>query len=187
MRTAKIVQRVILLASIVLSAGCAGPQGPEYTVEERRQLLSPIMADKIELVGPLTQPASFDDDAIPDGLEAVLVARDKQGEPTKISGRLVFELYAYRPAAADPRGPQIQTWELALASDKDQESYWNHTTLMYEFKLQVDLAAMPKGRKFVLLARYSDPWNEHMEDQALIDLSGLASEIRDQVRGAGAE
>ena len=187
MRAAKIVQKVILLAPIILSAGCAGPQGPEYTVEERRQLLAPIMADKIELVGPLTQPVSFDDDAIPDGLEAVLVARDKQGEPTKISGRLVFELYAHRPAAADPKGAQIQTWELALASDKDQETYWNHTTLMYEFKLQVNLAAMPKGRKFVLLARYGDPWNQHMEDQAIIDLSGLASEIRAQVRGAGAE
>ncbi len=187
MRAAKIVEKVILFAPIVLSAGCAGPKGPEYTVEERRQLLSPIMADKIELVGPLTQPASFDDDAIPDGLEAVLVARDKQGEPTKISGRLVFELYSHRPAAADPRGAQIQTWELTLASDKDQESYWNHTTLMYEFKLQVDLAAMPRGRKFVLLARYSDPWNEHMEDQTIIDLSGLASEIRDQVRGAVTE
>ena len=187
MRAAKIVQKVILLAPIVLSAGCAAPQGPEYTVEERRQLLSPIMADKIELVGPLTQPVSFDDDAIPDGLEAVLVARDKQGEPTKISGRLVFELYAHRPAAADPRGTQIQTWELALANDKDQETYWNHTTLMYEFKLQVDTATLPKGRKFVLLARYSDPWNEHMEHQTIIDLSGLASEIRDQVRGPGAE
>ncbi len=187
MRTAKIVEKVILFAPIVLSAGCAGPKGPEYTVEERRQLLSPIMADEIEIVGPLTQPASFDDDAIPDGLEAVLVARDKQGEPTKISGRLVFELYAHRPAAADPKGAQIQTWELALAGDQDQQSYWNHTTLMYEFKLQVDLAAMPKRRKFVLLARYSDPWNEHMEDQAIIDLSGLASEIRDQVRDAGDE
>ncbi len=187
MRAAKIVQNVILLAPIVLSAGCAGPQGPEYTVEERRRLLAPIMADKIELVGPLTQPVSFDDDAIPDGLEAVLVARDKQGEPTKISGRLVFELYAHRPATADPRGAQIQTWEMALASDKDQETYWNHTTLMYEFKLQVDLAAMPKGRKFVLLARYGDPWNEHMEDQAIIDLSGLPSEIRGQVRGADTE
>ena len=187
MRAAMIVQKVIVWAPIVLSSGCAGPQGLEYTVQERRQLLSPIMADKIELVGPLTQPVSFDDDAIPDGLEAVLVARDKQGEPTKISGRIVFELYAYRPAAADPRGAQIQTWELALASEKDQKTYWNHTTLMYEFKLQVDLATMPQARKFVLLARYSDPWNEHMEDQAIIDLSGLASEIRDQVRGAGAE
>jgi len=187
MRPTKIVQKVILLAPIVLSAGCTGSRESDYTVEQRRQLLTPIMADKIELVGPLTQPVSFDDDVIPDGLEAVLVARDAQGEPTKISGRLVFELYAHRPAAADPRGAQIQTWELALASDKDQESYWNHTTLMYEFKLQVDLAAMPKGRKFVLLARYSDPWNEHMEDQAIIDLSGLASEIRDQVRSAGAE
>ncbi len=187
MRASKIVPKVILLAPIVLLAGCAEPQGPEYTVEERRQLLSPIMADKIELVGPLTQPASFDDDAIPDGLEAVMVARDKQGEPTKISGRLVFELYAHRPAAADPRGTQIQTWELTLASDKDQETYWNHTTLMYEFKLQVDPATMPKERKFVLRARYSDPWNEHMEDQTIIDLSGLASEIRGQVRGARTE
>jgi hypothetical protein len=182
-----IVKNSILWAPIILSAGCAEPLGSDYTVEQRRQLLSPIMADKIELVGPLTQPASFDDDIIPEGLEAVLVARDRQGEPTKISGQLVFELYAHRPAAADPRGPQIQTWELALAGDKDQATYWNHTTLMYEFKLQVDKANLPKGRKFVLLARYIDPWNEHMENQAIIDLTGLASEIRDQVRGARAE
>lgn len=187
MLASKIVAKVILLAPIALLANCSAPQGPEYTVEERRQLLAPIMADKIELVGSLTQLASFDNDVIPDGLEAVLVARDKQGEPTKISGRLVFELYAHRPAAADPRGAQIRTWELALAGADDQETYWNHTTLMYEFPLRVDPAAVPKERKFVLLARYTDPWNEHMEHQTIIDLSGLVSEIRDEVRAAGAE
>ncbi len=181
MHVRMILKTTMLLAPILLAVGCAGPQGPLYTAQERRQLLAGIVADRI-VVQPFTHPVSFDDDPIPDGIEAVVSALDKQGEPTKISGRIVFELYTYRRASADPKGTQVQTWQLGLASDKDQQTYWNHTTRMYEFPLRVDVAAMPKSRKFVLLARYSNPWNEHLEDQAVIDLSGMVSELKEQLR-----
>ena len=120
----------------------------------------------------------------PDGISVVLSAVDKQGERIKITGQIVFELYTYRPASADPKGRQLQTWQLGLAGDRDQRTYWNHTTRMYEFPLQVKLDGAPGASKFVLLARYNNPWNEHLQDQAILDLSSMVSELKERLRGS---
>ena len=101
------------------------------------------------------------------------------------AGQIVFELYTYRPASADPKGQQLQTWQLGLAGDRDQRTYWNHTTRMYDFPLQVKLDTWPGGSKFVLLARYNNPWNEHLQDQAILDLAGMVSELKERLRGGG--
>lgn len=184
MKATRIIKTAILLVPIVLASGCQGPQGPEYDAAERRALLEGIAAEKIEIVAPFTKPASFDDDPVPDGISVVLSAVDKQGERIKITGRIVFELYTYRPASADPKGQQLQTWQLELAGDRDQRTYWNHTTRMYDFPLQVKLDTWPGGSKFVLLARYNNPWNEHLQDQAILDLAGMVSELKERVRGS---
>lgn len=184
MKATRIIKTAILLVPIALASGCRGPQGPEYDAAERQALLEGIAADKIEIVAPFTKPASFDDDPLPDGISVVLSAVDKQGERIKITGQIVFELYTYRPASADPKGQQLQTWQLGLAGDKDQRTYWNHTTRMYDFPLQVTLDTWPGGSKFVLLARYNNPWNEHLQDQAIIDLSGMVSELKERLRGS---
>ena len=183
MNPIRISAALSLLAPIALAVSCNRPVGSNYTPDEQHELLSSIAADKI-VVEPFTQPASFDEDAIPDGIQAFITALDKQGEPTKITGRIVFELYNYRAPAPDPKGAQIQTWRLDLADDKDQQTDWNHTTLMYEFPLETTLSAIPPSRKFVLLARYTNPWDEHLEHEAVIDLSGLISELKEQLRSA---
>lgn len=172
----------IFMVPIALAAGCADPQSPQTTADQRRRLFDSIAAERIQIMAPFTQPASFDDDPIPDGIEVALAALDRQGEPTKIAGQIVFELYSYRRAAADPKGTQIQTWQLALADDQDQQTYWHHATQMYEFPLRVNLSSLPKSRKFVLLARYSNPWNEYLEDQVEIDLSSMVYELKEQLR-----
>ena len=182
--TVRIMLKATPLTPIILLACCAGPQDPDYTVAQQRQLLSSIAAERIDIDGPFTQPASFDDDAVPDGIEVVIRAFDQQGEQTKIAGHLVFELYTFREASADPKGRQLQTWQVSLAGRKDQDTYWDHITRTYEFPLQVNVATMPKDRRFVLLARYSNPWNEHLEDQSVIDLSKLISQIKADLQSA---
>ncbi len=184
MKARRTIETAILLVPIMLASACQSPQGSQYDAAERRALLEGIAADKIEIVAPFTKPASFDDDPLPDGISVVLSAVDKQGERIKITGQIVFELYTYRPASADPKGEQLQTWQLALAGDRDQRTYWNHTTRMYDFPLEVKLAGAPGGSKFVLLARYNNPWNEHLQDQAIIDLAGMVSELKERRCGS---
>ena len=58
---------------------------------------------------------------------------------------------------------------------------------MYEFPLRVDLSSLPQSRKFVLLARYSNPWNEYLEDQVEIDLSSVVYDLKEQLRGPETE
>ena len=176
-----------IMVPIALAVGCANPQGSQTTADGRRRLFDSIAAERIQIKAPFTQPASFDDDPIPDGIEVSLAALDRQGEPTKLAGQIVFELYSYRQAAADPKGTQIQTWQLALADDQDQQTYWHHATQMYEFPLRVDLSSLPQSRKFVLLARYSNPWNEYLEDQVEIDLSSVVYDLKEQLRGPETE
>ncbi|MCH8854209.1 MAG: hypothetical protein IID41_16395 [Planctomycetes bacterium] len=185
MKATRIINMVILLVPIALASSCRSQQGAQYDAAERQALLEGIAAHAIEIVAPFTKPASFDDDALPDGISVVLSAVDKQGERIKITGQIVFELYTYRPASADPKGEQLQTWQLELAGDRDQRTYWHHTTRMYEFPLQVKRDTWPGGTKFVLLARYSNPWNEHLQDQAILDLSGMVSDLKERARSTG--
>ena len=181
---------MVMVLSVVLmsNTGCLlGPQGPGYTPNEQRQILGSIIADRIKVVGPFTRPVSFDNDAIPDGIEVVLQPLDQQGEPTKLAGNLVFELYTYRPASAEPKGQLAQTWRHSLSSKKDQDARWDRATRMYKFQLMVDKTTMPKSSKYVILARYTNPWNEHFEDEAVIDLTGLLYEIKQELLGSAME
>jgi len=163
-------------------AGCtAGQRG---TAGDSRALWDTVAAERVVVVGPFTRPASFDKDPVPDGLEVVLQPLDHEGEPTKIAGHLLFELYDYRPASAERKGQLLQSWEMELASRKDQAAYWNRATRMYEFPLAVDLKRLSQQPKYVLVARYANPWDEYLEDQLILDLAGLAPAVRDQLRRA---
>jgi hypothetical protein len=98
---------------------------------------------------------------------------------------LVFEIYAHRPASGDPKGRQLQRWQVPLAAASDQQSYWSRSTRCYEIPLKVNIAALPQQSKFVLVGRYTNPWNEHLEDEAIMDLAGLISELKADLRDTG--
>lgn len=176
----------LAIAAAVLCglAGCSIARRTEFNEQERRRMLGVILPNSVQVVSAFTRPASFDDDATLDGIEVVLQTLDAQGEPTKLSGRLVFEMYTYKKASADPKGRLAQTWTHTLTSEKDQESYWDRASRMYRFQLLVNKNELPIDNRYVVLARYTNPWNEHFEDEAVIDLTPFIRQIKHELRTA---
>src|SRR5262245_13357907 len=54
-----------------------------------------------------TQVKDWTGDDKPDGIEALIELQDQFGDPTKASGRVLFELFNYRPYDPDPRGDRV--------------------------------------------------------------------------------
>lgn len=171
---------LIIIASLTVAAltACQKPANPR----DHQAMLEPILPQRIELIAPLTQPSSFDADAVPEGLEVVLRASDAQNESVKLAGRVVFELYTFKPASADPKGDLIQTWTHDVASAQDQTRYWNQVTRLYEFPLRLPAADVPRRPKFVLRARYLNPWDVLVEDQVTLDFTELLARTRRELR-----
>ncbi len=178
----KRIQIMVCGVALCGTAGCLSGPTPEYDAEEAYQLQQPVNAMLLTIDPALTQPVSLDDDELPDGLQVVLQPTDAQGEPTKIAGRIMLELHTFRQASADPKGTLIQHWELPLDHARDQETYWNRATRTYEFPLAVTATALPPGPKFVILARYANPWNQFLEDEAVIDVSTMVAQLKSDAR-----
>ncbi|MHC4090644.1 MAG: hypothetical protein ACYSUQ_06615 [Planctomycetota bacterium] len=139
--------------------GCA-PRAVDVDDPATRQMLSLLMPARI-IVEPFTGLKSFDDDDQPDGLEVVLRPVDAFQDPVKIAGSLRVELYHFRPASGESKGRKIEQWDVPLSSLRDQETYWNRYTQMYEIPLELDLAAAEPADKYVIEITYNTPLGEH--------------------------
>lgn len=183
--------RMLPALLVLAGAGCSRPQTLDFGTAEpaapappasddqaRKQMVEVVLPVAIDIQGPFTRPASFDKDNVPDGIEVVLEAVDHQDQTTRMVGHLVLELYNHRQAAADPKGSQLQVWELDMATEKDQESYFNRLTRMYEFPLLVDRTQVPQSKQFVLVARYTNPWGKHIETEEVLDIEPLLWQAR---------
>lgn len=126
-----------------------------------RQMLSLLMPTRI-IVEPFTGLKSFDDDDQPDGLEVVLRPVDAFKDPVKIAGSIRVELYHFQPAAGERKGAKIEQWDIPLISMRDQDTYWNRYTQMYEIPLELDVATAEPADKYVIEVTYNTPLGEHM-------------------------
>ena len=169
------IPAIVLCVILGASVGC---QAPEADPPAARPMLESVAAREIEIVAPLSQPTSLDDDDVPDGFTVVIRTADAQGDPVKITGSVLFELYSYRPAAADPKGRLIQTWQHTLATRDDQAAYWNRLTRMYEFPLAIGDTTIPRKERFVMVARYTDPWDHRLENQVELDLAAHSAALK---------
>lgn len=87
-----------------------------------------------------------------DGIEAVVELQDQFGEPTRATGRVMFELYDYRQDFPEPRGRRIGgPWIVPLTTKEEQQRYWSKAVRGYSFQLG---APRPEGRGVVLLATF---------------------------------
>ena len=97
-----------------------------------------------------TQIADWTHSGKPDGIEAQLEFTDQFGDPTKASGRVLFELFDYRKESPDPRGKRLGRWVGSLASLDEQRERWNTTLRTYRF--QLDYPAVSPSQAYVLTA-----------------------------------
>ncbi len=157
------------LATIAIGLGLTGLAGcATRTVDvddpATNQMLSLLMPAEI-IVESFTGLKSFDDDDSPDGLEVVLRPVDSFGDPVKVAGQFRVELFHFRPASGEVKGRRIEQWEVPIAKPRDQQTYWNRYTQMYEIPLELDLSSVSPQDRYVLEVTYNTPLGEHMVTQ----------------------
>ena len=131
-----------LLIPFMLSSGC-----------ESRYRRPPADA---EMFGPqsmrihptFTRPKDWTGDGRPDGIEAVVELQDEFGEPTRATGKVIFEVSAYRPYFPDPRGKRgPDVWQWTMDTRAEQAAHWSRALRAYSFKIPYD-----PGRGTVVLS-----------------------------------
>ena len=81
-----------------------------------------------------TQPVAHNGNI--DAVEAQLEFDDQFGDPTKASGKVLFELFSLRKDYPDPRGERAAgPWVGSLQTLAEQYARWNTTLRTYKFEL----------------------------------------------------
>jgi hypothetical protein len=118
-----------LIASLALLAACEGEPASSAPVAN-------MFAPTGMRIHPIFTQIEVDKDGKPTGIEAQLEFQDQFGDPTKASGRVLFELYLYRQTSPDPRGKRVGgPWVGSLATLAEQHERWNTTLRTYRFEL----------------------------------------------------
>jgi hypothetical protein len=128
-----------------------------------------------------TQVSSWTHSGKPDGIEAHLEFTDQFGDPTKATGRVLFELFEFRRDSPDPRGKRIIHWVGSLATLDEQRERWNTTLRTYRF--QLDDPAVDSARTYVLWATFELATGGRFFDH--IVLQGHPAEKTEKKQGVG--
>ena len=100
-----------------------------------------------------TQVKDWTGEGHPDGIEALIELQDQFGDPTKATGRVIFELFEYRQFDPDVRGLRlVDPWIGDLSTLAAQRERWNRTSRTYSFQLQYD--GINENRYYVLTATF---------------------------------
>jgi len=131
-------------------AGCSSSLTPMRRTSDESAMFGPVSMR----VHPIfTQVKDFNGDADTDGIEALVEFQDQFGDPTKASGKIIFELFEYRPYNPDPRGNRlVNPWIGQLTNLDEQRARWNRTSRTYLF--QLEYPQVSSHRSYVLTATF---------------------------------
>src|SRR3954470_11211045 len=125
----------LILLFLATSSGCQS-DAPFARSEADTQLFGPV---SMRLHPIFTQVKDWTGDNKPDGIEALIELQDQFGDPTKATGRIVFELYDYQAFDPERRGERVvDPWIGYLETLDEQRDHWNRTSRTYTFQLQYD-------------------------------------------------
>ncbi|HXE52297.1 MAG TPA: hypothetical protein VN541_04745 [Tepidisphaeraceae bacterium] len=147
-----------IVTGLCLVVGCGGEPHPRSRLDQR--MFGPA---SIRVHPTFTQVRDWTGNGKPDGIEATLEVEDQFGDPTRTTGKVIFELYSYRKDSADVRGKRIGgPWISSLDTRQQQEERWNSALRSYTFQLH--FPQITKDRYYVLTAQ--------------LDLNGQAATTR---------
>ena len=152
----RLIATALLLVVAVVLIGAGGGMGCQssprpYARDATDAALFGPAAMRIHPI--FTQVKDWTGDNHPDGIEALLELQDQFGDPTKASGRVIFELFEYRKYDPDPRGERVvNPWIGDLSSLEAQRDRWNRTSRTYSFQLAYD--QIREDRPYVLTATF---------------------------------
>src|SRR5438270_2414346 len=93
----------IAVLSLVALSGC-DISGPYSRTASAQAMFGP---DSMRIHPTFTQIRDWTADKKLDGIEALLEVQDQFGEPTRTTGRAMFELFEYRRDSPEIRGKRI--------------------------------------------------------------------------------
>ncbi len=182
----KFAAMVLILATPLLFPACTQPLRlrPADPGDEAMSLLMPC---RIEIIEPFTRVRDFDQDNELDGIELLMQAVNSQGNTgLQIVGNVRIELYEFVQSSADSKGKRIDRWAVDLSSVELQQKHWSQLTQMYEFRLEVDPAVLPRKRKYVLAVTYHTPDGVNLMDECVLeyDVRGFSQRRRADIQVA---
>ena len=158
----KFLPLIILILSI--SGGCQS-EAPFARSEADSQLFGPV---SMRLHPIFTQIKSWDNDDRPDGIEALIELQDQFGDPTKASGRVVFELFDYQAYDPERRGDRVANpWIGYLETLDEQRDRWNRTSRTYSFQLAYD--QIRPNQTYVLTAEFQLSGGGRFFDRVILE------------------
>jgi hypothetical protein len=168
------LSRIGAMALIVVTPwtlfGCTSTLRTREANPSEDSMVSLLMPSRIEIVEPFTRVRDFNQDNVLDGIELLVQAVNSLGNTgLQIVGNIRIELYEFVEASAEPKGARIDRWAVDLSSVERQQKHWNQLTQMYEFRLEVDPAVLPRKRKFVLTVTYDTPQGVHLMDDCMLE------------------
>jgi hypothetical protein len=138
---------VLLLA--LFSSGCGSPR-PYPREPDDNHMFGPV---SLRIHPTFTQVKDWTGHTKPDGVEAVIELLDQFGDPTRASGKVMFELWSYRQAQPDVKGQRLATpWVAALLTPREQAAHWSSAVRGYSFQLADP--NIQTGRRYVLTAQF---------------------------------
>jgi len=151
---------------LMLLSSCQQPDEP--AAQQDRHSADLFAAADMRIHPIFTQVMDWTGDNKPDGIEALVEFTDQFGDPTKATGKIMFELFEYRYDFPDPRGHRVvNPWIGSLLTADDQRAHWSRTTGTYRFQL-----AYPQivtSRSYVLTATFERQEGGRYFDQIIIE------------------
>jgi hypothetical protein len=152
-----------LLAAILFLMGCSGWG---HQAKNDDCIIPCFVPVAVHIKPSFTRIVPGDKDPSSSEIEVYVSLDDQFGDPAKAAGRYRFELFHYRPAAADSRGDRIAVegiQQFDLSDIQLSQQHWDSTTRSYRFKLK--LQELPAGKKqIVLQVTFFDLTGRHFQD-----------------------
>ena len=115
-----------------------------------------------------TQVKDWTGDGNPDGIEALVEFQDQFGDPTKATGRVMFELYEYDREQPDAKDDRIANpWIGSLETIAEQRERWNRTSRTYGFQLA--LPGISTSSHYVLTAMFEKTDGGRFFDRVVLE------------------
>ena len=136
-----------------------------------------LMVPRSIKIQPFTKVDSFNADAVPDGITAVVRAYDKFGDPVKAVGLWYFELWTYENASGDRKGERLAFWDRNVSTAEEVRLYWTRAQMLqFQLAWTSGVEQIKPGGKYVLTATYRAPWDETYQDEYVLQVD-LPSDI----------
>ena len=166
-----IVRSTVISLLIVTSLGCR----QTTTSAPRDEASFGVTAMRLHPVFTRFKDWTGDGDA--DGIEAMVEFKDAFGDPTKASGRVLFELYSFKANQPDPRDRRMANpWIGSLQTSEDQRDRWNRASRTYTFPLEIPRA--DASSEYVLTAQYDSPDGRRLFDRLILEARRESFPIR---------